>query len=73
MISGKWKTRILWLLRERPVHFGELRKTLRGVSAKVPDEQLQQLEVDGLITRREAFQGGVRFRLLCVFPIMAAA
>lgn len=60
-IMGKWKTRILWLLRDGPHHFGDLRKTLPGVSAKVLDEQLKQLESDGLITRREDVQGGVRY------------
>ncbi len=61
LISGKWKTRILWLLRDRPMHFGELRKTLPGVSAKVLDQQLCQLEADRLIARREDIRGGVRF------------
>jgi DNA-binding HxlR family transcriptional regulator len=60
-ISGKWKTRILWLLRDRPYHFGELRKTLPGVSAKVLDQQLTQLESDGLVTRREEHHGAVKF------------
>lgn len=60
-ISGKWKTRILWLLRDRPYHFGELRKTLPGVSAKVLDEQLKQLEQDGLIARREELRGGLTY------------
>jgi DNA-binding HxlR family transcriptional regulator len=60
-ITGKWKTRILWLLRAGPHHFGELRKTLPGVSAKVLDEQLKQLERDGLITRREELQGAMRY------------
>lgn len=50
-ISGKWKTRVLWLLRERPRHFGELHRTLPGVSAKVLTDQMQQLEADGLIVR----------------------
>jgi DNA-binding HxlR family transcriptional regulator len=61
VISGKWKTRILWLLRERPYHFGDLRKTLPGVSAKVVDQQLAQLESDGLVARREEMRGGLRF------------
>jgi DNA-binding HxlR family transcriptional regulator len=60
-IIGKWKTRILWLLRGGAMHFGDLRKTLPGVSAKVLDEQLKQLERDGLITRSETMQGGVKY------------
>ncbi len=58
-ISGKWKTRILWLLRERPYHFNELKRTLPGVSAKVLTEQIQQLEEDGVIIRREDMRNGV--------------
>lgn len=60
-ISGKWKTSILWLLRDRPHHFGDLRKTLPGVSAKVLDEQLKQLEQDGLVVRREELHGAMKF------------
>jgi DNA-binding HxlR family transcriptional regulator len=61
VISGKWKTRILWLLRRKPLHFGELRSTLPGVSAKVLDQQLRQLTADGLVFRREEIRGGVTF------------
>ena len=42
VISGKWKTRILWLLRERPMHFGELRKTLNVAEATEIVRQLDQ-------------------------------
>jgi DNA-binding HxlR family transcriptional regulator len=58
-ISGKWKTRILWLLRPRPHHFGEIRSLLPGVSAKVLSEQLLQLGADGLIKPQEVMRGGV--------------
>ncbi|MFV2053642.1 winged helix-turn-helix transcriptional regulator [Aliiroseovarius sp. YM-037] len=61
VISGKWKTRILWLLRERPYHFGDLRRTLSGVSAKVLTEQIQQLEDAGIVLRREITRNGVTF------------
>jgi DNA-binding HxlR family transcriptional regulator len=61
VISGKWKTRILWLLRDGAVHFADLRRTLPGVSAKVLDEQLSQLEADGLITRRREVRAGNTF------------
>lgn len=60
LISGKWKTRTLWLLRDAPHSFGALKRGLRGISSKVLTEQLQQLERDGLIDRQEGFQGGVR-------------
>ncbi|MDJ0992513.1 MAG: helix-turn-helix domain-containing protein [Dinoroseobacter sp.] len=60
VISGKWKTRVLWLLRERPRHFSDLKRELPGVSAKVLTEQIQQLEHAQIIHRREVFRGGVR-------------
>jgi DNA-binding HxlR family transcriptional regulator len=62
-ISGKWKTRILWLLRARPHHFGEMRALLPGVSAKVLSEQLSQLGADGLIASQEVMRGGVGYSL----------
>ena len=49
VISEKWKTRILWVLRERPHNFNELKRTLAGVSAKVLTEQIAQLKNAGLI------------------------
>ena len=57
VISGKWKTRILWQLRSGPIHFGELRRKLKGVSPKMLTEHLRQLEADGLI-RRETETAG---------------
>jgi DNA-binding HxlR family transcriptional regulator len=62
-ISGKWKTRILWLLREQSCHFGELRRLLPGISAKVLSEQLKQLEVDGLITARDEARLGIIYSI----------
>ena len=53
LVSGKWKTRILWLLRERPYSFNELRRTLAGVSAKVLTEQIVQLEEAELISKKK--------------------
>ena len=60
-VSGKWKTRILWLLRDRPYHFGELRRALPGVSAKVLRDQAFALEREGIVERREEMQQGVTF------------
>ncbi|NJM82586.1 MAG: helix-turn-helix transcriptional regulator [Tabrizicola sp.] len=62
-ISGKWKTRILWLLRDRPHHFGEIRTLLPGVSAKVLSQQLSQLGKDGLVLPQEEMRGGVVFMI----------
>jgi DNA-binding HxlR family transcriptional regulator len=61
VISGKWKTRILWLLRERPYHFGELRRTLPGVSTKVLTEQIRQLEESQILIRNIQSLNGVSY------------
>jgi DNA-binding HxlR family transcriptional regulator len=51
VISGKWKVLILWELHTRDRRFGELRKSVPGVSDKVLVEQLRQLEADGVVRR----------------------
>jgi DNA-binding HxlR family transcriptional regulator len=63
VISGKWKTRVLWLLRERPHHFGQMKALLPGVSAKVLSEQLKQLADDGVVGSQEVMRDGVLFML----------
>lgn len=60
LISGKWKTRILWVLRPGPMGFGEMRRQLKGAAPKVLTEQLRQLEADGLIYRTVERKGEVR-------------
>ena len=60
LISGKWKTRILWVLRPGPMGFGEMRRRLKGASSKVLTEQLRQLEADGLIYRNVETRGEMR-------------
>ena len=61
VISGKWKTRILWLLRDRSYTFNDLRRTLPGVSAKVLSDQIGQLEDAGIIRHQTIERGGVSY------------
>lgn len=49
IISGKWKTRILWLLRKETMQFNQLKSNLKSISAKMLTEHLRQLENDGVI------------------------
>ena len=60
VIAGKWKSRVLWLLRDRPYGFNELGRTLPGVSAKVLIDQIRSLEDDGIIRRSERVERGTK-------------
>lgn len=51
LISGKWKLEILWLLYHRAHRFGELLRTIGGVTQHMLTRQLRELEADGLVTR----------------------
>jgi DNA-binding HxlR family transcriptional regulator len=51
-LMGPWTTYILWILRsEGPTRFGELKRKVPGISAKVLTERLRMLEAAGLISR----------------------
>ncbi|MFH9298215.1 winged helix-turn-helix transcriptional regulator [Streptomyces sp. NPDC017520] len=51
VIGGKWKVLILWALNERTCRFGELRRTVTGVTEKVLSSHLKELEDDGIVHR----------------------
>jgi DNA-binding HxlR family transcriptional regulator len=53
-IGGKWKTVVLWYLRNKTLRFGELRKQIPDITEKMLSIQLKKLENDGLI-KREVF------------------
>lgn len=59
LISGKWKTRILWHLRSGPAGFGELQRALGTVSSKVLADHLDALVEAGLISRASRQDKGV--------------
>ena len=52
MISDKWTVLILRDLLTGTKRFGELKKSLSGVSQKVLTAQLRQMEENGLIERK---------------------
>src|SRR5262245_53045068 len=51
-LSSAWTTRILWFLDCGPRRFGDLRRDLRTVSAKVLTQRLRAMETKGLVARR---------------------
>lgn len=53
-IGGKWKTVVLWYLRNKTYRFGELKKQIPDITEKMLSLQLKALEQDGLV-KREIF------------------
>ena len=51
LISSKWKILILRDLMPGTKRFGELKKSIGGVSQKVLTAQLREMETDGLVRR----------------------
>ncbi len=52
LISNRWKVLILRDLLPGTRRFGELKRSLGGVSQKVLTASLREMEADGLLTRR---------------------
>lgn len=53
LLSGKWKVDIICSLTFSKRHFMELQRDVEGISAKMLSKDLQELEINGLITRTE--------------------
>ena len=60
LISGKYKIRILWDLKDGPLRYGEIRRgLLRGgdaseeITPRVLSRELKALTASGLITRKD--------------------
>ena len=65
VIDGRWKPMIFQRLSERPLGFGELRRTMPRVTTRVLREQLRQMIADDLVSREELTPAwrGVRYRV----------
>ncbi|OAD40878.1 winged helix-turn-helix transcriptional regulator [Polaribacter atrinae] len=52
LIGGKWKTVILFYLRNTTLRYNELRKKMPTVTERTLSLQLKALEEDGIINRK---------------------
>ena len=51
-IGGKWKSVVLWYLKNKTYRFGELKKQIPDITEKMLSIQLKALEKDGLVNRQ---------------------
>lgn len=54
VMGGKWKALILWALHVETLRFGELKRSVPGISERVLILQLKEMEASGLV-HREVF------------------
>ncbi len=50
-IDGKWKLRIIYLLKDETLRYSDLTRKIPDISEKVLTTQLRQLDQDMIITR----------------------
>lgn len=54
ILMGPWTTYILWLVRSNgPQRFGQLKKQMPGISAKVLTQRLRMLEEADILSREQ--------------------
>ena len=51
-IGGKYKGRILWVLKDGLLRYGELKKAIIGITPKMLTQTLKELEADELVARK---------------------
>nr|WP_298998830.1 helix-turn-helix domain-containing protein [uncultured Allomuricauda sp.] len=51
-IGGKWKSVIIWYLRNGEMRFSQLKKLMPDITEKMLSLQLKALETDGILNRK---------------------
>ncbi len=51
VVGGKWKSVILWYLKDAPIRFGVLKKLIPECSLKMFNDNLKELERNGIVVR----------------------
>ena len=52
IIGGKWKMPIIWRLKDNPMRYGELKRSLNKITHKMLTQQLRELEQDEILARK---------------------
>ena len=53
VLGGKWKAILInAIYHTSPARFGELKRSVKGITQSMLTQQLRELEVDGLISRK---------------------
>ncbi len=55
-IGGKYKGRILWFLKDNVLRYGELKRSVEGITPKMLTQTLKELVTDELISRKAYFE-----------------
>ncbi|QJB31319.1 helix-turn-helix transcriptional regulator [Chitinophaga oryzae] len=61
IIAGKWKVRIIITLATGDKRFNELQRALPGISARVLSNELKDLELNGLVSRKVLDNGTILY------------
>lgn len=51
-VGGKYKGRILWVIRDGFMRYGELKRAIVGITPKMLTQSLRELESDELVLRK---------------------
>jgi DNA-binding HxlR family transcriptional regulator len=54
LLGGAWTPNVIWYLSSGPRRFGELRRDIPPISAKMLSARLRELEAKGVLTRAVA-------------------